>query len=358
MTDNVEVPEASSSSLVPGAAERKARLVARRGRVAALVERGNAAGDEVMRLFTQRFRLWEDCERRYSSPQDEDAFDALVSETNELSHALDEQIVETVATSPAGIIAQVELLAQSEHPLADDDEMVDRLVASIMSGLLATANEQFESAGCDPGEADGALFATEREITTLRARAAALAAAGDRGDHPEISDRVWQLEEEIATTAPTSLAGAAVKLRRLADPDVGIEAGPTADDPGSIRQVLEVVESLLGKADGQQFLAAEREVAEANRLAQAAADDQELQPILWRYNAATAFVEGTEPRSMVAAIVKLRQLLCEQTSPLAGYDAATDSLRQVVDFMERVVGLAIGQAPSEPAVIGFGELES
>jgi hypothetical protein len=43
-------------------------------------------------------------------------------------------------------------------------------------------------------------------------------------------------------TAPTTLTGAAIKLRVLADPAHGMEAGDREDDYVSLRQVLAFIE--------------------------------------------------------------------------------------------------------------------
>jgi hypothetical protein len=61
-----------------------------------------------------------------------------------------------------------------------------------------------------------------------------------RRSGPETCRR--RLEEVIASTQCASLAGAAVKLRRLADPALGIEAGNAQSDIVSLRHVLAVVE--------------------------------------------------------------------------------------------------------------------
>ena len=100
----------------------------------------------VLALITKRTRLWAKCEIESDETIGEEAWDARVSETNEVTHVLDEQIVDTVATSPAGLIAQVELLvATGERELAArvgepvDDELADQLLASIIAGIKALA---------------------------------------------------------------------------------------------------------------------------------------------------------------------------------------------------------------------------
>lgn len=114
---------------------------------------------------------------------------------------------------------------------------------------------------------------------------------------------------------------------------------------------------------GDQFLAAERDIAEADRQAALADDDNQLQPIHDRYDAATDFLERTEPGDLVGAVVKLRRLLAAG-EPLDGYDRERDSLRQVVAFLEREIAakhhLEAGRSPHpvEPdQVIDFGNWE-
>jgi hypothetical protein len=108
--------------------------------------------------------------------------------------------------------------------------------------------------------ADQALLAAEQEIAALRQKDRDLAEAGDHDDHPEISNRVFALEAYIAETAPDSLIGAAVKLRRLADPEIGLAAGPSLDDAGSVQQILATVgDDTRALALFHDWLAASRE---------------------------------------------------------------------------------------------------
>ena len=92
---------------------------------------------------------------------------------------------------------------------------------------------------------DAGVIAAEREIATLRARSDEFIDAGDFSDHPEIWDRIFQLIDEITMTPVLTLAGAAVKLRSLADPKIGLEVGQGDGDPESIRHVLVIVERVI-----------------------------------------------------------------------------------------------------------------
>jgi hypothetical protein len=70
-----------------------------------------------------------------------------------------------------------------------------------------------------------------------------------RGPAP-LSNKLFALDTYIAATAPDSLMGEAVKLRRLADDDVGLAAdkGSDHEDVKSVRQILAMVEGLATQA--------------------------------------------------------------------------------------------------------------
>jgi len=88
----------------------------------------------------------------------------------------------------------------------------------------------------------GNLAAAEAELAELH-RSATLKAAGD-----EIWDRFVALDAWIAATPPSTLSEVAVKLRRLCDPDSGIETLRDRDVP-CLQQVLSFVEALCSADD-------------------------------------------------------------------------------------------------------------
>ncbi len=137
----------------------------------------------------------------------------------------------------------------------------------------------------------------------------------------------------IHVTPAATLAGAAVKLRGLLDEQYILDGDEALCL--SVRQVLELVEKLVGESDGAEFIAAEREIAEADRLAEAGSDDEDFGPIYDRYDAATDFIAATEPQSLVAIAVKLRWAL-RADGPLVGDEREWNSLDQSVIFLERV----------------------
>jgi hypothetical protein len=131
---------------VPGASARHERRTQRNARIAALAAAGS---DRALALVQERFRLWEEC-NNYPDDENEDAFDELVRKTVKTSNALDEQIVDMVATSAAGLIAQVDLLATDEHSLVNG-ELVDHLVASIREGIVRLVDDDGPAATAELG---------------------------------------------------------------------------------------------------------------------------------------------------------------------------------------------------------------
>jgi hypothetical protein len=113
---------------------------------------------------------------------------------------------------------------------------------------------------------DLAILAAEAEIIGLLARG--------RIASEEVYDAIYlralALDEVIAKAAPRTLAGALVKLRRLLDPEIGIEVGPGANDISSLRQVLAFLERLYAEDEADLALGAviefgPRHAAQTNR---------------------------------------------------------------------------------------------
>jgi hypothetical protein len=134
---------------------------------------------------------------------------------------------------------------------AETPETATDAAANRASKASSQTNEHFAAGAEKPAlraagrHNDRLLVEAEQEIAALRARSGELHAAGDDEDHPEIWDRVFALESKIAKMAPGSLSGAAVKLRRLADPLLGIAIGLGNDDDLAIAQVCAIVERLV-----------------------------------------------------------------------------------------------------------------
>jgi hypothetical protein len=89
--------------------------------------------------------------------------------------------------------------------------------------------------------ADAALIRAEAEIAACLQQANAL---GDAGE--PFAVRADDLDRFIAAEPPRTLAGAAVKLRRLLDPEMGIRVGTNELDTVSLAQVLALLNGLIG----------------------------------------------------------------------------------------------------------------
>jgi hypothetical protein len=104
---------------------------------------------------------------------------------------------------------------------------------------------------------DAVLFKLERQIAKNRAKTSA-------GFHTDESmnalTREWAgLRRKLNKTRPTTLAGAIVKLRQLADPEDGLKAGELKYDFKSLRQILAFLEGQpLPGDDPLMALAVER----------------------------------------------------------------------------------------------------
>ena len=98
-------------------------------------------------------------------------------------------------------------------------------VTALPSGAIASANPAFAAA--------------EKEILRLLRKF-------DASESDTETDAIWEeytvLEDFIIETAPETLEDAAVKLRRILDPKVGLPIGESESDLPGLQQVLAVVE--------------------------------------------------------------------------------------------------------------------
>jgi hypothetical protein len=100
---------------------------------------------------------------------------------------------------------------------------------------------------------DAVLLQAERELDVLASKSAALLLIEnppevDSDGYPVgwqgLRDQITELDEMIAITPASTLAGAAVKLRRLLDPEVGIAGGNKDTDEPCLRQILATIEAI------------------------------------------------------------------------------------------------------------------
>jgi hypothetical protein len=96
----------------------------------------------------------------------------------------------------------------------------------------------------DPSKtADARLIAAEKEILRVMRKLDTLPEGDESFALQLYLDRLDRL---IAGRPPRTLAGAAVKLRRLLDPDLGIAIGRGALDVTSLAQVLVLLHRIAG----------------------------------------------------------------------------------------------------------------
>jgi hypothetical protein len=92
------------------------------------------------------------------------------------------------------------------------------------------------------GAGDSALIRAEAAIALYLRRADAL----PEGEAAPLLIRADRLDRFIATKAPRTLVGAAVKLRRLLDPETGLRIGGNALDVIALAQVLALLTRVIG----------------------------------------------------------------------------------------------------------------
>jgi hypothetical protein len=68
----------------------------------------------------------------------------------------------------------------------------------------------------------------------------------DDDEADRIADEQGKVMVFVNNAEPAPLLGCIIKLRVLADPDVGMEAGDRPDDVDSVRQVLAFLEGMAG----------------------------------------------------------------------------------------------------------------
>ncbi len=93
---------------------------------------------------------------------------------------------------------------------------------------------------------DVAFLLAEAKLDQLRRSLDRVASRGCEGPDDRLIDEASATCDWIRRSEPQTLIGAAVKLRMLLDPKLGIElAFDPDDDPGALRQVLAVIDREL-----------------------------------------------------------------------------------------------------------------
>ena len=99
-------------------------------------------------------------------------------------------------------------------------------------------------------EGDVELLAAEQSLTALHQEREQC--TDDAGRREALSDELWRVHKQICQTAPTTMAGAAVKLRLLVHPNLGLDAlDISEDDWVSLNQVVEFVSTAAKGGEAQ-----------------------------------------------------------------------------------------------------------
>jgi hypothetical protein len=112
---------------------------------------------------------------------------------------------------------------------------------------------------------------------------------------------MWSVFDQIVSSPPVSLVSAAVKLRLLCDPDIGLDAGGNEDEVEAVRQVLGLVERV---ASDDAILSLFRQWIEFRRAADRVADDNaaEWERQLGQADAVEAEIAAASPSAVGLAV--------------------------------------------------------
>ena len=189
--------------------------------------------------FPDLYRRWHavlTLSKRPGEPEDE--FDARVAAAADVREVLDQEMANTPATRPSDIAIKLQAVRAFAGEFGFDEGPIVPVLDSAIADL-----ERF---GAPIDERDAALVAAEAEIG--RAYEELKTAPDSDAGREVIWKRVDAAEDAIAAAIPTSMAGAAVKLRRiLHSADINNGNLSTRDAPSLVR-VLEFVSSFYGKA--------------------------------------------------------------------------------------------------------------
>jgi hypothetical protein len=167
--------------------------------------------------------------------------------------------------------------------------MSDKQIAEMRARAEALEAEY----GAPLPDGDAGLIEAERRLHELDPRRPALGNNSTMGEE-EITDIAFnamcRLDERIATTPATTLAGAAVKLRRLLHPELGMEIGVGENDFPCLHHILSVIEREAGVASSPEVAAPAGRAKAHDPLAAAVSEALALR-LLSRYRDARDAVE-------------------------------------------------------------------
>ena len=215
---------------------------------------GEPAGDEkIFALIAEFRRVDKEYGRAHAkaeSLEGQEGGDTAFAAVDELTARLDGMIEELTDTFPTTLAGADAVREFAETCLREevDDHVVDCYRHLATAARPAREHEHAQSPcpplddGFTPLFGDAEFIETESEIARLYRECGLRADRSDEASKPYY-DRIEVLEHSIAQSAPTSLVSAAVKLRRLLDPEVGMPIGEGEDDFPSLHQVLAFIET-------------------------------------------------------------------------------------------------------------------
>ena len=172
---------------------------------------------------------------------------------------------------------------------------------------------------------DADFLAAERGIADLRAEREALSPSiktvGDeeRLEKP-LSDRMWAIYDQIALSPPVSLVSVAIKLRLLADPDLGLALNEGVNDVDSVRQVLGLVERVAGGDDAILTLFREWIAAHlaAQQIGKTTGDSPEFNAAIDRVCALEYAIPKIPEQGLIGCAIKAYLIAHHELTPAYG----------------------------------------
>jgi len=200
----------------------------------------------------------------------------------------------------------------------------------------------------------------------LLARAKYQSEAGDDGAWTATMNEVFRLDQVITTTPALTVAGAAVKLRRLLDPEPGLANGHKDTDAPCLRQILAAIEqeagqaqpapvSVTGGTDPLIALADEKAAVEAKLKAiddaLSGAEREAIEnPLLDQLVAIEDRLASAVPISLSGAIVQITRLR-EYARDFEWSDYAEGIVDNLIGGIERLGETAASELPGAPAAM-------
>ena len=175
------------------------------------------------------------CRTGHGRKRDRPADRGQATEDNDKLFALQERVIASPAETLRGCVSKLRVIFDPNNgPCAAAIEAREfAAVAQVVEFIERTITPP-------PDNADAALFGVEQQIANLRAERAKL--SDEEVNDDPLYDQMSDLDDMVLETPVQTMAGAVCVLRRLLDPNWGVngDAGPRDLHRDAIRHVLAI----------------------------------------------------------------------------------------------------------------------